>query len=150
MTAIAPRRRAIPSALQKKIRQLYEKGVPKRQIARDLGVAAPTVRKYLKAPACNEEDILNKDSWLGWLESMTTNHDRVSGGGRNKRINGEPLEKTAPARAFYAWTNENRPVHFKEADKFCCHIDCNVQEFFNFCDHEGLEPWDGEPPAWEI
>jgi hypothetical protein len=87
-------------------------------------------------------DSLHRDSWLRYLEALTTDDSGVL------RVNGTPL-KDKHTRALFRWRNEGGYPSFFLADDILTHCGLHINDFLQFCKDEELEAWASGQPDWE-
>lgn len=133
-----------------KVRKLRERGYSDSQIADILGIKTNTVYNHITKLKTGRPDYhLNREAWIAFVETLTTRETNARGGTEALYINGERLNDNL-TRTYHAWRTENRGVSIFRADLFLTRVSVPLQHFFDWCEHEGLDPWADEPPEWEV
>jgi hypothetical protein len=109
---------------------------------RNLPSAGPATRRSRR---CRADD-LDVEAWSRFLlDRVLSKPDR---GHRARLANGRPIEGS-DQRALYRWLTERNRPSIWSADRFLTRYGGHLDDFFRFCEEEGLEPWaSGQAPAW--
>lgn len=129
--------------LRLRARKLRREGVGTRTIAKTLGITRKELRDLEAKVIRPKPDQLAGVSWIAFLESITELREEDP-----RLVAGEQLDDTR-SRAYYRWTQEGVQPSLFSADSFLTAIGLHIDNFFEWCEANGFEPWAcGRPPEW--
>lgn len=84
---------------------------------------------------------LNRRAFLQYLETIIVTGDF------GREIDGQFFDQTRN-RAYYRWREERAEPDFFAADRWLSYFSIHIDEYFNFCQQQGINPWAGKEPEW--
>jgi hypothetical protein len=141
---VTERRRRKESTLRVRVRFLSQRGLTVEQAAAEIGITAQEAHRLIsRKKARIRPEALNRHLWLEFIGIY------LEEGQDQARFNGFPLSGNQ-ARSLHRWRNEGATPMFFGVDSFLTASDLHINDFLNFCEHQGMSPWArGVAPDWE-
>lgn len=96
----------------------------------------------VKAPSGRSLTTIDRTAFLAFVsEKETTDGDGV------RLFNGHTISETR-SRALHRWRVEGASPDLWSVDVFLVHIGIHLNEFFDWCERLGIDPWTRGEPQW--
>lgn len=96
----------------------------------------------VKAPSGRSFNTITREAFLDFIAMFESQE-----GDGVRLFNGRQLSETR-SRALHRWRVEGASPDIWSADTFLVHIGIHLNEFFDWCERAGIDPWLCGEPAW--